>query len=49
MTIFKYLEEKDAFMKFYTSHLSMRLISNNSFSEALEDSMIQKLKVGIFT
>eukprot|EP00009_Paramoeba_aestuarina_P002593 CAMPEP_0201512452 /NCGR_PEP_ID=MMETSP0161_2-20130828/4710_1 /ASSEMBLY_ACC=CAM_ASM_000251 /TAXON_ID=180227 /ORGANISM="Neoparamoeba aestuarina, Strain SoJaBio B1-5/56/2" /LENGTH=509 /DNA_ID=CAMNT_0047908315 /DNA_START=837 /DNA_END=2366 /DNA_ORIENTATION=+ len=44
MMIFKYLEEKDAFMTFYGSHLSSRLINNNSFSEHLEDHMIRNLK-----
>jgi len=44
MIIFKYLEEKDAFMKFYSAHLSNRLINSNSFTDHLEDHMIQNLK-----
>lgn len=44
MTIFKYIEEKDVFMTFYSKALAKRLIQGLSASEDLEGSMISKLK-----
>lgn len=44
MTIFKYLEEKDVFMTFYSKNLANRLIQGTSASEDSEGSMIGKLK-----
>ena len=45
MTIFKYIEEKDVFMTFYSSSLAKRLIQGTSTSEDMESNMIAKLKV----
>ncbi|KAF1764047.1 hypothetical protein GCK72_003993 [Caenorhabditis remanei] len=43
MTIFKYLEDKDVFLKFYTQMLSRRLITEHSASVEAESAFIQKL------
>lgn len=44
MAIFKYLEDKDVFQKFYSKMLSKRLINALSVSDEAEASMITKLK-----
>ncbi|KAA0202702.1 hypothetical protein HAZT_HAZT001419, partial [Hyalella azteca] len=44
ITIFKYVEDKDVFQKFYSRHLAKRLIHQQSVSMDLEESMINKLK-----
>jgi cullin 1 len=44
MTIFKYIEDKDVFQKFYSKLLAKRLIQQSSASEDAESSMIGKLK-----
>jgi len=44
MVVFKYIEEKDAFMAFFTKQLASRLINGTSVSDHLEGVMIQKLK-----
>ncbi|GAA5976152.1 hypothetical protein JCM5350_000332 [Sporobolomyces pararoseus] len=44
MTIFKYIEDKDVFQKFYSKMLANRLIRETSASEDAESSMIGKLK-----
>lgn len=44
MTVFKYIEDKDVFQKFYSKMLSNRLIKETSASEDAESSMIGKLK-----
>ncbi|ULU08575.1 hypothetical protein L3Y34_019641 [Caenorhabditis briggsae] len=43
ITIFKYLEDKDIFMKFYTKHFSKRLLNEQSASDEAESSFISKL------
>lgn len=45
--IFKYLDDKDMFQKFYSRMLAKRLIHQNSQSMDAEESMIDKLKVTI--
>ena len=45
ITVFRYLEDKDVFQKFYSRMLSRRLVFNNSISMEAEENMIQKLKV----
>lgn len=45
MTVFKYIEEKDVFMTFYSKSLAKRLIQGTSASEDMESNMIAKLKV----
>ena len=44
MTIFKYIEDKDVFQKFYSKMLARRLVHSSSASEDAETSMIGKLK-----
>jgi len=44
MTVFKYVEDKDVFQRFYSKMLAKRLISDTSASEDAEESMITKLK-----
>ncbi|OLL25318.1 Cullin-1 [Neolecta irregularis DAH-3] len=44
MTVFKYVEDKDVFQKFYSRHLAKRLVHSTSASEDAESSMISKLK-----
>ena len=44
MTIFKYIEDKDVFQKFYSKMLAQRLIHSSSASDDAEASMISKLK-----
>eukprot|EP01122_Echinamoeba_exundans_P003081 TRINITY_DN1322_c0_g1_i3.p1 TRINITY_DN1322_c0_g1~~TRINITY_DN1322_c0_g1_i3.p1 ORF type:complete len:767 (-),score=234.76 TRINITY_DN1322_c0_g1_i3:63-2363(-) len=43
MTLFRFIQEKDVFEKYYQQHLAKRLLLNRSVSDA-ERSMIQKLK-----
>uniref|UniRef100_A0A915Q330 Cullin family profile domain-containing protein n=1 Tax=Setaria digitata TaxID=48799 RepID=A0A915Q330_9BILA len=42
--IFRYIEDKDIFQKFYSKMLANRLITNGSLSKDAEESMISKLK-----
>ncbi|KAI4210066.1 MAG: hypothetical protein LQ351_007056 [Letrouitia transgressa] len=44
MTVFKYVEDKDVFQKFYSRMLAKRLVHSSSASEDAETSMISKLK-----
>jgi cullin 1 len=44
MVVFKYLEDKDVFQKFYSKMLAIRLVGNMSASDEAESSMIGKLK-----
>lgn len=44
ITIFKYVEDKDIFQKFYSRHLAKRLLQQLSLSMDLEEFMINKLK-----
>lgn len=45
MVIFRYIEDKDVFQKFYSKMLAKRLVQQNSASDDAEASMISKLKV----
>lgn len=45
MVLFRFLQEKDVFERYYKQHLGRRLLSNKSASDDLEKSMISKLKV----
>lgn len=47
MVVFKYIEDKDVFQKFYAKMLAKRLVHQNSASDDAEASMISKLKVCI--
>ncbi|KAE9555745.1 hypothetical protein FO519_001097 [Halicephalobus sp. NKZ332] len=44
MIVFKYIEDKDIFQKFYSKMLAKRLVHDMSASEDNESSMLQKLK-----
>lgn len=44
MVVFKYIEDKDVFQKFYSRMLAKRLVHSNSVSDDAETSMISKLK-----
>ncbi|KAL3418371.1 cullin family protein [Phlyctema vagabunda] len=44
MIVFKYIEDKDVFQKFYGKFLARRLVNTNSSSDDAETSMISKLK-----
>ncbi|RWS10417.1 cullin-2-like protein [Dinothrombium tinctorium] len=44
ITVFKYIDDKDVFQKFYAKMLAKRLIHTQSVSMDLEESMINKLK-----
>lgn len=44
MTVFKYIEDKDVFQKFYARMLARRLVHSTSSSDDAETSMISKLK-----
>ena len=47
MVVFKYIEDKDVFQKFYSKMLGKRLVQHMSASDDAEASMISKLKVSI--
>lgn len=44
MVVFKYIEDKDVFQKFYSKMLAKRLCHSMSASDDAEESMISKLK-----
>ena len=44
MIVFKYIEDKDVFQKFYTKMFANRLIKDTYASEEAEEMMITKLK-----
>lgn len=44
MTVFKFVEDKDVFQKFYSRMLAKRLVNFTSASDDAETSMIGKLK-----
>ena len=44
MIMFKYIEDKDVFQKFYSGLLAKRLVNHMSASDDAEASMISKLK-----
>ncbi|KAH1064238.1 hypothetical protein J1N35_029225 [Gossypium stocksii] len=44
MMIFRYLQEKDVFEKYYKQHLAKRLLSGKTVSDDAERSLIVKLK-----
>ena len=43
--LFRYLQEKDVFEKYYKQHLAKRLLGGHSVSDDAEKSMIGKLKI----
>mmetsp|Transcript_7296 Transcript_7296/g.15933 ORF Transcript_7296/g.15933 Transcript_7296/m.15933 type:complete len:735 (+) Transcript_7296:259-2463(+) len=44
MTLFRYLQEKDVFEKYYKQHLAKRLLSGRTVSDDAERSLLIKLK-----
>ncbi len=44
MVIFKFIDDKDVFQKFYQKKLAQRLVTSASASDDSESSMITKLK-----
>jgi Cullin family len=46
MVLFRFLQEKDVFERYYKQHLAKRLLLNKSVSDDSEKNMISKLKVG---
>ena len=46
--LFKYVEDKDLFQRFYSKKLANRLIHNTSVSIELEEVAISGLKVNLF-
>lgn len=48
MVLFRFLQEKDVFERYYKQHLAKRLLLNKSVSDDSEKNMISKLKVIIF-
>ena len=48
ITIFKFIDEKDVFMEFYSKLFGNRLVKEISASEDNEETMIKKLKVNLF-
>ena len=48
MVVFKYIEDKDVFQKFYSKMLAKRLVYQTSASDDAEASMISKLKVCVW-
>ena len=49
MVVFKYIEDKDVFQKFYSKMLAKRLVQHMSASDDAEASMISKLKQVCYT
>ena len=45
MVLFRFLQEKDMFERYYKQHLAKRLLLNKSVSDDSEKNMISKLKV----
>lgn len=48
MVIFRFLQEKDVFERYYKQHLAKRLLLNKSVSNDNEKNMISKLKVNYY-
>lgn len=47
MVLFRFMQEKDVFERYYKQHLGRRLLSNKSVSDDSEKNMISKLKVNV--
>lgn len=44
MVLFRFMQEKDVFERYYKQHLARRLLTNKSVSDDSEKNMISKLK-----
>jgi hypothetical protein len=49
MIVFKYIEDKDVFQKFYSKNLARRLVNEQSSSDQMEAEMISQLKTACGT
>ena len=49
MVMFRFINEKDVFERYYKQHLAKRLLTAKSASDDSEKSMISKLKVNLLT
>lgn len=49
MVLFKFMQEKDVFERYYKQHLARRLLTNKSVSDDSEKNMISKLKVHVIS
>ena len=49
MVLFRFMQEKDVFERYYKQHLARRLLTNKSVSDDSEKNMISKLKVRLET
>jgi cullin 3 len=47
ITLFRFLQDKDIFERYYKQHLAKRLLFNRSVSDDAERGMLSKLKVFI--
>lgn len=47
MVLFRFMQEKDVFERYYKQHLARRLLTNKSVSDDSEKNMISKLKVSL--
>lgn len=45
ITLFRFLQDKDVFERYYKQHLAKRLLLNRSVSDDAERGMLSKLKV----
>ena len=45
MILFRFLQEKDVFERYYKQHLAKRLLLKKSVSDDSEENMISRLKV----
>ena len=45
MVLFRFMQEKDVFERYYKQHLARRLLTNKSVSDDSVKNMISKLKV----
>jgi cullin 3 len=45
ITLFRFLQDKDVFERYYKQHLAKRLLWNRSVSDDAERGMLSKLKV----
>ncbi|XP_053507506.1 cullin-3-like isoform X2 [Ictalurus furcatus] len=47
MVLFRFMQEKDVFERYYKPHLARRLLTNKSVSDDSEKNMISKLKLSL--
>jgi cullin 3 len=48
ITLFRFLQDKDVFERYYKQHLAKRLLFNRSVSDDAERGMLSKLKVNVY-